>query len=55
MKPSAGDIRLPMTDYHLNYIKPLLMSYIQLRTHLYVSRKDKPNSLNCLSRKTGSK
>ena len=50
MEPSAGEIRVTMTNYHLNYIKPLFMSYIQLRPHLYVSRTDKPNSLDCLSR-----
>lgn len=50
MKPSAGEIRLTMTNYHLNYIKTLFMSYIQLRAQLHVSRKDKPNSQNCLNK-----
>lgn len=50
LKPSAGKFRVTMKNFHLNYIKPLFMSYIQLRAQLYVSRKDKPNSLNRLSR-----
>jgi hypothetical protein len=33
-KPSSGEIRLPSTSYHVNYIKPLLMSVDAVQTSI---------------------